>query len=84
MSEKLPVDLEGFVAQAKQPRYNLRPRISCRPQELPSYQESRRRVKQDMEKNLSEPDKKFGSNLDKKLFLDSVTLTDLHEALINP
>lgn len=68
VSKKLPVDLE--MSQAKQIRYNLRPRTSFRPLELPSYlkKESRKKSKtiNGMDKNLSEPDKKFGSKSDKK------------------
>lgn len=65
VSKKLPVDLERCKAQAKQPRYNLRPRTRFRPQELPSYlkQESRRRVKQEMDKKGSGSDNDGDNNL---------------------
>lgn len=64
-SKKLPVDLERCKAQAKQPRYNLRPRTRFRPQELPSYlkKESRRRVKQEMDKKGSGSDNDGDNNL---------------------
>lgn len=65
VSKKLPVDLERCKAQAKQPRYNLRPRTRFRPQELPSYlkKESRRRVKQEMDKKGSGSDNEGDNNM---------------------
>lgn len=64
-TKKLPVDLERCKAQAKQLRYNLRPRTRFRPQELPSYlkKESRRRVKQEMDKKGSGSDNDGDNNL---------------------